>query len=128
MLNSSIALISGINSLGRIQLAISFSKILQLIVVQSLRFEYVNLFSKKFLNKVLNLSVFSYLIYLLFPILFVFTYDYFKFLNYQLDPLIFVLLCIYSGNKNTKNLIQHLGIVFKEINSVIRFNINLISD
>ena len=40
--------------------------------------------------------------------------------------LIFILLCIYSGNRNSKNIIQHLGIVFKEINIVIKFSINLI--
>ena len=127
MLNFSIALISGINSLGSIQLAISFSRTLQLFVNQSLRLEYVNLFSKKFLDKVLNLSIFSYLIYLLFPILFILLDSNLNILNYQFDPLIFVLLCIYSGNKNTKNLIQHLGIVFKEINSIIRFSIILIT-
>mgnify|MGYP001398457583 CR=1 FL=1 len=127
MLNFAIALISGINSLGSIQLAISFSRTLQLFVINSLRLEYVNLFSKKFLNKVLNLSIFSYLIYLLFPILFIILDSKLDILNYQFDPLIFVLLCIYSGNKNTKHLIQHLGIVFKEINSIIRFSINLIT-
>tara|TARA_B100000886_G_scaffold339811_1_gene306469 strand:- start:429 stop:1604 length:1176 start_codon:yes stop_codon:yes gene_type:complete len=126
ILNFSIALISGINTLGSIQIAISLSRILQLFVNLSLRLEYVNLFSKKFVNKVLNLSIFSYLIYLLFPMIFVLIDNQFNLLDYKLDPVIFTLLCIYSGNKNTKNIIQHLGIVFKDINMIIRFSLNLI--
>ena len=91
-----------------------------------LRFEYVNLYSKKFLNNILNLSFISYFLYLLFPVIFILINRNFNFINYEIDSFIFILLCIYSGNRNSKNLIQHLGIVFKEINILIKFSINLI--
>ena len=126
MLNLSIAFISGINTLGSIQLGLSFSRILKLFINQLLRFEYVNLYSKKFLKKILNLSLLSYLLYLLFPVVLILINRNFNFINYKIDTLIFILLCIYSGNRNSKNIIQHLGIVFKEINIVIKFSINLI--
>ena len=126
MLNLSIAFISGINTLGSIQLGLSFSRILKLFINQLLRFEYVNLYSKKFLKKILNLSLLSYLFYLLFPVVLILINRNFNFINYKIDTLIFILLCIYSGNRNSKNIIQHLGIVFKEINIVIKFSINLI--
>ena len=126
MLNLSIAFISGINTLGSIQLGLSFSRILKLFINQLLRLEYVNLYSKKFLKKILNLSLLSYLLYLLFPVVLILINRNFNLINYKIDTLIFILLCIYSGNRNSKNIIQHLGIVFKEINNVIKFSINLI--
>ena len=48
MLTLGIAFLFGLNTLGIMQLATSFSRTLQISVIQFLRFEYVNLFSKTF--------------------------------------------------------------------------------
>ena len=50
----------------------------------------------------------------------------YQFLNYDLDLIIFIFLCLYSGNRNTKNLIQHLGLVFSDVKNTIKFSLGLI--
>ena len=67
MLNLSIAFISGINTLGSIQLGLSFSRILKLFINQLLRFEYVNLYSKKFLKKISRLQNYAFANGILYP-------------------------------------------------------------
>ena len=126
MLTLGIAFLFGINTLGIMQLATSFSRTLQISVLQFLRFEYVNLFSKTFLNRVILVSLINYFLYLIYPILFIVLENKFQFFNYDLDLIIFILLCLYSGNKNTKHLIQHLGLVFKDVISTINFSLSLI--
>ena len=126
MLPFGIAFLFGINTLGVMQLATSFSRTLQISVIQFLRFEYVNLFSKVFLNKVIRTSLITYSLYIIYPILFIVLEKKYQFLNYDLDLIIFIFLCLYSGNRNTKNLIQHLGLVFSDVKNTIKFSLGLI--
>ena len=121
-----IGFISGIDTLGNLQLGLTISRSFHILTKPFLRFEYVNLYSKSFLNKTIIFSFFSYIIYLLFPLILLFIENYFQILNYNLDPFIFILICIYSGNENSKELIKGIYLVLGNLRKNVKFKFILI--
>tara|TARA_A100001035_G_scaffold280350_1_gene285754 strand:+ start:9606 stop:10766 length:1161 start_codon:yes stop_codon:yes gene_type:complete len=121
-----VSFISGFDTLGNLQLGLTISKSFQILTKPFIRFEYVNLYSKSFLKKAINYSFFSYVVYLLFPLILLFLENYFQILNYSLNPFIFILICLYSGNDNSKELIKGIYLVLGDLRKNIKFKVFLI--